>query len=315
MRKDDEMTTTMTSGEAAGRRRTGVLSASAIVLALVSASLSVPAVAGAQPSGPLSIPPPGAVASQQVPALREVGVDQKLDAPLPLDLQFTDETGKDVTLGDYFGRRPVILVMSYYECPMLCTMVLNGVVGSVEPLAFNAGQEFDVVVVSIDPGETPALAASKKRQYVKRYNRPETADGWHFLTGRETNIKQLADAVGFRYAYDAAIDQYAHPAAITIATPAGRVARYLFGIEFAPRDVRFGLIEATEGKIGTTTDQLLLFCYHYDPATGKYGLVVMNLVRAGGLITVLVLGASIFLTVRRDRRKNSAASQPAAGTR
>ena len=205
--------------------------------------------------------------------------------------------------------------MSYYECPMLCTMVLNGVVGSVEPLAFTAGQEFDVVVVSIDPGETPALAAQKKRQYVRRYNRPETAGGWHFLTGREANIKALAGAIGFRYAYDEAIDQYAHPAAITIATADGRVSRYLFGIEFMPRDVRFGLIDATEGKIGTTVDQLLLYCYHYDPQTGKYGLVVMNLVRAGGAVTVLALGASIFLSLRRERRKNREASQPATGTR
>jgi protein SCO1/2 len=296
----------------AARRRAVSAAAAAALTAGLTAALPA---AAAQPSGPLSIPPPGAVASQQIPALRDVGVDQKLDAALPLDLTFTDDQGRDVKLGDYFGSRPVILVMSYYECPMLCTMVLNGVVGSVEPLTFTAGKDFEVVVVSIDPGETPALAAEKKKLYVRRYNRPETAGGWHFLTGREEAIRRLADAVGFRYAYDESIDQYAHPAAITIATPEGRVSRYLFGIEFMPRDVRFALIDATAGKIGTTVDQLLLFCYHYDPATGKYGLVVMNLVRAGGLLTVAALGASIFLTLRRERRRNRAASQPATGTR
>lgn len=286
-----------------------------LALAVVGWSLGA-GQAAAQPSGPLSIPPPGAVASEQIPALKDVGIDQsKLNNQLPLDLMFTDETGKDVRLGDYFGKRPVLLAFAYYECPMLCSMVLNGLVGSVEPLTFTAGKEFEVVVIGIDPGETPALAAEKKRVYVRRYNRGETAAGWHFLTGRETNIKRLADAAGFRYAYDEAIDQYAHPAAMTIATADGRVSRYLFGIEFAPRDVRFGLIEATEGKIGTAVDQMLLYCYHYDPETGKYGFVVMNLVRLGGLLTVVALGASVFLALRRERRQHSAVAKAATGIR
>lgn len=286
-----------------------------LALAVVGWSLGT-GQAAAQPSGPLSIPPPGAVASEQIPALKDVGIDQsKLNNQLPLDLMFTDETGKDVRLGDYFGKRPVLLAFAYYECPMLCSMVLNGLVGSVEPLTFTAGKEFEVVVIGIDPGETPALAAEKKRVYVRRYNREETAAGWHFLTGRETNIKRLADAAGFRYAYDEAIDQYAHPAAMTIATADGRVSRYLFGIEFAPRDVRLGLIEATEGKIGTVVDQMLLYCYHYDPETGKYGFVVMNLVRLGGLLTVVALGASVFLALRRERRQHSAVAKAATGTR
>ncbi|MEZ5319200.1 MAG: SCO family protein [Vicinamibacterales bacterium] len=291
-------------------RRGAAGAATALALLLAAAAPAV-----AQPSGPLSIPPPGAVASDAIPALREVGIDQKLDAQIPLDLTFTDEAGREVRLGDYFGQRPVILAMVYYECPMLCTLVLNGLVGSVEPLDFTPGQDYEVVVLSFDPGETPALAAQKKELYLKRYGRPQTSAGWHFLTGREERIRQLADAIGFRYTYDASIDQYAHPAAITILTPQGHVSRYLFGIEFAPRDVRLGLVEATAGQIGTVIDQALLFCYHYDPATGKYGLVVMNLIRLGGLLTLVALGGGIFLSVRRERRQQSAVPGTATGTR
>jgi protein SCO1/2 len=250
----------------------------------------------------MSVPPPGIAASEQIPILREVGIDQKLDAAVPTDLEFVDEEGRTVRLGDYFGRRPVVLALVYYECPMLCTQVLNGLVGSLEALRFNPGEEFEVVVVSFDPGETPALAADKRRTYLRRYSRPGYEAGWHFLTGRQEAIAALAGAVGFRYAYDEAIDQYAHPAAITVLTAGARVSKYLYGIEFAPRDLRLALVEAGEGRIGTAVDQALLFCYHYDPSTGRYGLVVMNLVRAGGVLTVLGLGAFILLTVRRERR-------------
>jgi len=262
----------------------------------------VSTVAWAQPSGPMSVPPPGLAATEQIPILREVGIDQKLDEPVPLDLEFSDEQGRVVRLGDYFGARPVVLALVYYECPMLCTQVLNGLVGSLEALAFNPAQAFEVVVVSFDPGETPALAAASRQTALRRYGRPGTEAGWHFLTGRESSIRALTGAVGFRYAYDEAIDQYAHPAAITVLTGDGRVSKYLYGIEFAPRDLRLALVEAADGRIGTAVDQALLFCYHYDPETGTYGLVVMNLIRTGGVLTLVGLGAFILLALRRERR-------------
>jgi protein SCO1/2 len=265
-------------------------------------------VAWAQPSGPMSVPPPGLAASEQIPILREVGIDQKLDEQVPLDLEFSDEEGRTVKLGDFFGKRPVVLALVYYECPMLCTQVLNGLVGSLEALSFNPGSEFEVVVVSFDPGETPALAADKRKTYLRRYSRPGHEAGWHFLTGREASIKALTGAVGFRYAYDEETDQYAHPASMTVLTAEGRVSKYLYGIEFAPRDLRLALVEAAEGRIGTAVDQALLFCYHYDPETGKYGLVVMNLVRTGGVLTLIGLGAFILLNLRRDRRAHQHAN-------
>jgi protein SCO1/2 len=268
-------------------------------------ALAIVAAAGpaaAQPSAPKYVPPPGDAASKQIPMLREVGIDQKLDQLVPLDLEFTDEAGTTVRLGDFFGTRPVLLALVYYECPMLCTQVLNGLVGSLEALAFNPGRDFEVVVLSFDPGETPALAADKRATYLRRYGRPGTEAGWHFLTGREAAIRSLADAVGFRYAYDEAIDQYAHPAAITILTGGGRVSKYLYGIDFAPRDLRLAMVEAADGRIGTAVDQALLFCYHYDPETGKYGLVVMNLIRTGGVLTLVALGAFILVALRRERR-------------
>ncbi len=259
--------------------------------------------------------PPGRAAAEQIPALREVGIDQKLDAKIPLDVVFTDETGKDVTVGTYFGSRPVILALVYYECPMLCTQVLNGLVGSLEALKFTAAQEFDVLVVSFDPGETPAIAADRKKTFLRRYGRPGVEGSVHFLTGREASIKTLADAVGFRYAYDRETDQYAHPAAITVLTPDARVSRYLYGIDFAPRDLRLALVEAAGNRIGTVLDQALLFCYHYDPETGTYGFVIMNVVRLAAGATVLALGATIFFSLRRERRLRRRAEAAAPGTR
>jgi protein SCO1/2 len=279
------------------------------------ASVTFVAPALAQPSGPMSIPPPNIAASEQIPLLREVGIDHKLNGPLPLDTRFTDETGAEVRLGQYFTGKPVVLAFVYYECPMICTQVLNGLVGSLETLEWNAGEQFEVVVLSFDPGETAAIAADAKRTYLRRYGRPETHDGWHFLTGRKADIRTLTDAAGFRYVYDEAIDQYAHPAAITIATPDARVARYLYGIEFPPRDLRLALVEATDGQVGTMVDQALLFCYHYDPETGTYGFVIMNLVRLAGIVTLLVMGGAIFLSLRRERRQNIAARGAATGTR
>lgn len=281
----------------------------ALPLCLLAAS------AAAQPAAPLSVPPPGKAATDAIPMLRGVGIDQRLDNRVPLDTPFVDSEGREVRLGEYFGKRPVILQFAYYECPMLCTMVLNGLVGSLDALAFNAGREFDVVVVSIDPGETPAMAADKRRAYLERYRRPGADAGVHFLTGRESSIKALTEAVGFTYAYDSAIDQYAHPAAISILTTDGRISRYLFGIEFAPRDIRFALIEAADNRIGSVLDQAMLFCYHYDPETGKYGFAIMTVVRIAGLLTVALLGASILVTLRRDRRQDSAVHGTATGIR
>jgi protein SCO1/2 len=215
-------------------RRVGEAAVLSVLLGAVAASAS------AQPSAPMSVPTPGTAATAQIPMLRDVGIDQKLDSPIPLGLPFVDEAGRDVTLGQYFGVRPVILVLAYYECPMLCTQVINAVASSILPLGFNAGQEFDVLVVSFNPGETPSLAAGKRDSFLKRYGRPGTEKGIHFLTGRESSIAALTKAVGFRYAYDKAIGQYAHPAAITILTPDAHDSRYLFGIEFAPRDLHAG---------------------------------------------------------------------------
>ncbi len=270
-----------------------------LMAATVAISLSLASVAAAQPMPPLSVPPPGPAAQALIPALHDVGLDQKLNGQVPRDLRFVDEAGREVRLGDYFGPRPVVLVLAYYECPMLCTEVLNGLVGSLETLPFDAGKQFDVVVVSIDPGETPALATQKKQLYLKRYGRPGAENAMHFLTGREDAIKALTSAVGFRYKYDPATDQFAHVAVLTILTPDARVSRYLYGIEYSPRDLKLALVEAADGKIGSAVDQALLFCYHYDPETGKYGLAIMNLVRLGGIFTVAGVVAFILLNLRR----------------
>jgi len=268
----------------------------------------------AQPMPPPSVPPPGPAAQAQIPILRNVGIDQKLGARVPLDLTFVDDQGRDVRLGSLFGARPVILALVYYQCPMLCTEVLNGLTGALDTLAFSVGRDFDVVVVSIDPAETPALAAQKKDLYLKRYGRPGSDVGWHFLTGREDAIHALADAVGFRYAYDESINQFAHPAVITVLTTDGQVSRYLLGIDYAPRDVKLALVEASGNRIGTVVDQAVLFCYHYDPETGKYGLAIMNLVRLGGVMTFAGLVTFVVWNVRH-KSPLSAVSRTATGNR
>ena len=262
--------------------------------------LATPALA--QPLRPKSVPPPGKAATEQIPILREVGIDQKLGDRVPFDLVFVDESGRDVRLGDLFRDRPVVLALVYYECPMLCTQVLSGLDGSLTALSFSAGKEFDLLVVSFDPGETPAIAADRRKNFINRYRRVGSEGGIRFLTGRQESIAKLADAVGFRYAYDEAIDQFAHPAAITLLTGDGRVSRYLYGIEFAPKDLRLGLVEASEGRVGTAVDTLLLYCYHYDPESGKYGMAIMNLIRLAGVLTVVCLGTFIVVSLRRERR-------------
>lgn len=234
--------------------------------------------------------------------LRNVDFEQHLDAPLPLDLPFVDETGAAVTLGSYFGKRPVVLVLAYYECPMLCTLVLNGLTSALRAVSFDIGSQFDVVTVSFDPREGPDLAAAKKAAYLKEYRRPGAEKGWHFLTGEESSIRALTEAVGFRYAFDPESKQFAHAAGIVVATPEGRLSRYFYGVEFPPRDLRLGLVEAAEGRIGNAIDQILLYCFHYDPKTGRYSAVALNTIRAGGLLTVALLGSFIVVMLRRERR-------------
>ena len=252
-------------------------------------------------SRPLSVPPPGKAAAEQIPALKEVSIEQKPNAQLPLDTEFNDETGQPVTLRKYFGARPVVLALVYYECPMLCTQVLGGLAGSLQGMSLSVGQDYDVLVVSFDPGETPAMAADRKKDFVRRYIRDAREQNIHFLTGRESSIKALTSAVGFNAAYDTATDQWAHPAAITVLTPDARISRYLYGVEFAPRDLKLALVEASDGKVGGVVEQMMLFCYHYDPETGKYGLVIMNFVRAAGALTVLIMVGAIVYSLRRER--------------
>ena len=235
------------------------------------------------------------------PILREIGFDQKLGAQVPLDTVFRDESGASVHLHDYFGRRPVILALVYYECPMLCTLTLNGMVSALGILRETPGREYEVVTVSINPRETPALASAKKATYLSRFKREGVERGWHFLTGDEPEIKRLADAVGFRYAWDAETQQFAHAAGIVVLTPEGQAARYLYGFEFAPKDIRFALIEASAGHIGSPVDLLILSCYHYDPTRGRYGVYAVGLVRIFGALTVVLLGGFIAVMVRRDR--------------
>ena len=265
------------------------------------ALVMVPSAAAAQRPMPQA-ESPGDPSAAKPGLLGKIGIDQRLNEHVPLDLAFVDETGRDVKLRDYFGKRPVLLAMVYYECPMLCTQVLNGVTGALKVLNFDVGREFDVVAVSINPKEGPGLAAAKKKVYVERYGRPETADGWHFLTGREENIRALANAVGFRYAYDEEIQQYAHGAGVELLTPKGVIARYFYGIEYAPRDIRLGIVEASEERIGSPIDAVLLLCYHYDPATGKYGATAMTLVRVGAVMTMLGFAAFLFVSLRHERR-------------
>jgi protein SCO1 len=240
------------------------------------------------------------------PALREVGFDQKLNAQVPLDLVFRDETGQTVRLGDYFHGKPVILVPGYFRCPMLCGQVQNGLIRALLDLQFDVGKDFYVLTVSFDPRETPEMAAAKKQTYLERYGRPGSADGWHFLTGADGEIKRLTDAVGFRYRYDAKHDQYAHAGGIVLLTPTGKVSRYFYDVRFSPRDLRLGLVEASENRIGSLADQVLLFCFHYDPEEGRYGPAVMRLVRLGGVLTMLSIAIFMVVLWRKERRRKKA---------
>jgi protein SCO1/2 len=229
------------------------------------------------------------------------GLDQHLNAQVPLDLTFRDEHGHAVRLGDYFGSKPVILALAYYECPNLCTLVLNGVLQTAQDLRFDAGKDYQIVVVSFDPRERPALAAAKKQIYTQRYGRPHSADGWHFLTGTEPAIAQLANAVGYHYAWDAATRQFAHPSAIMIMSPTGKVSRYFPGIEYPPRDVRLALLEASNNQIGSLADRVFLLCFHYNPSTGRYGLLISRIMQIAGTGTALLLCGYVVVMIRRER--------------
>ncbi len=249
-------------------------------------------------------PPPGRIvrADEKPEILKDVGIDQRLDAPLPLDTPLRDEGGRAVRLGDYFGKRPVVFALVYYNCPMLCTQVLNGLVGALNTISLDAGRDFDVVAVSFDTRDKPSDAAAKKDAYLPRYRLPNSGAGWHFLTGDEPSIARVTKAAGFRFKWDESRSQFAHASAVIVATPDGRLARYFYGIEYSPRDLRLGLVEASAGRIGTPVDQVLLYCFHYDPTTGKYGAVVIRMIRLAGAATLGALAVSLWLMSRRRAR-------------
>ena len=258
------------------------------------------AVVSAQGNSPGVRPDPTMPSSQVPNALSKVSFEQRLNEQLPLDVEFKDENGRTVKLGDYYGRKPVVLTFVYYECPMLCTQVLNGLESALRVLNESVGKEFDVVTISFDPKETPVLAAGKKKAYLERYKRPEAEQGWHFLTGDQASIDAVTKAAGFNYSWDEASHQFAHASGVVVTTPAGKVARYFFGIDYSPRDIKFALIESSNERIGTLADQLLLYCYHYDPSTGNYGFVAMRAVRIGGAVTMLALVGFVFVSLRRE---------------
>ncbi|MCI0605737.1 SCO family protein [bacterium] len=234
------------------------------------------------------------------PILQSVDIEQKLNAQIPVDAEFKDENGKSVRLSDLLKGKPAILTLVYYECPMLCTQVLNGLVSSLRPLTFTPGNEFNIITISFDPTETSELARSKKLAYLKEYERTDVSRGWYFLTGDAKSIERVTQAAGFRYMYDQKIDQYAHGSGIMVLTPQGKVARYFYGIEYSTRDLRFALIEASQNRIGSIADKVLLYCFHYDPSVGKYSAYAINLIRLGGIVTVLLLGGFILKMRRKD---------------
>ncbi len=274
-----------------------------VFLLPVSLFLTVVVVASAQQSPGL----PGggsheaATSASTIPRqLKDVTFEQRLDTRLPLDARLRDEAGRSVSLGDYFGERPVVLAFVYYSCPMLCTQVLNGVSSSVKAMPFTVGKDFDVVYVSFDPRDTPRAAAEKKGAQLGDFKQSATAEGWHYLTGDEATIRSLTDAAGFSYRWDEASGQYAHVSGVLVVTPDGRLSRYFYGVEYSPKELRMALVESSEGKVGSVVDQLLLYCYHYNPATGRYGVIAMSLVRLGGAVTVVLLCGFIWLMRRRD---------------
>jgi protein SCO1/2 len=243
------------------------------------------------------------VSTDTLPQLKDVSFKQRLNEMLPLDATFKDENARTVKLGDYFGSKPVVLAFVYYTCPMLCSQVMNGISSSLKAVPFEIGKEFDVVLISFDPRDTPAVAAEKKRAHMEYWDAQATAGAWHFLTGDEVNIERVTSAAGFNYRWDEVSGQFAHVSGVLVATRDGRLSRYFYGVEYSPKELRFALVESGEGRIGSVVDELLLYCYHYDPAAGQYGLVVMNLVRLGGVLTVALMLGFILFMVRKDHSR------------
>lgn len=256
-------------------------------------SLSAPVWAQGMTQGVMSPP-----ASLRPPGLKHVGIEQHLNEQIPPNLTFRDETGKPVRLGDYFGQKPLILNLVYYQCPMLCGEVLSGLESALRVLKFDVGKEFDVLTISFDPRETPEMASAKKAEFLKRYGRPGAAAGWHFLTGPQSSIEALTQAAGFQYEYDPQTQQFAHATAIMVLTPEGKIAQYYYGVEFAPKDLRLGLVQASQGKIGTVVDEVLLYCYHYDPDKGKYGAIISRVLKLAAGATILLLGTFLIVMFR-----------------
>jgi protein SCO1/2 len=277
-------------------RRTGANTT--VVVRTIFATALLAATAWGQAMSKSIMSPP---ANVRPPYLQNVGIEQHLDAQIPADLAFVDDTGRRVHLGDYFGKKPLILNLVYYNCTMLCGEALAGLSGALKAVKFDVGKQFEIVTVSFNPKETPDLAAAKKKDSIARYGRAGAAQGWHFLTGPAQSINALTKAVGFQYQYDSKIQQYAHATAIMVLTPQGHISRYFYGVEFPPKDLRMGLVEASEGKIGNAVDQVLLYCYHYNPATGKYGAVVVNMLRLGAAITIVLLGGLILILFRLEK--------------
>jgi protein SCO1/2 len=250
-------------------------------------------------------------ANQRPPGLKHVGIEQRLNEQIPPDLVFVDETGQEVHLRDYFGKKPLILNLVYYQCPMLCGEVLSGLESALRVLKFDVGKEFDVLTVSFDPKETPQMAMAKKAEFLKRYGRPGAAEGWHFLTGPQSSIDALTQAAGFQYEYDPKSGQFAHATAIMVLTPEGKIAQYYYGVEFAPKDLRLGLIQASQNKIGNVVDEVLLYCYHYDPDTGRYGPIISRVLKLAAGATILVLGTFLIVMFRLGSPADQSAKQAA----
>jgi len=264
-----------------------------LLATLVAGLMALPCFGQGMTKGIMSPP-----ANVRPPGLQNVGIEQHLDEQIPADLSFRDETGKPVHLGDYFGKKPMILNLVYYNCPMLCGEVLSGLEGALRVLKFDVGKEFDVLTISFDPRETPDMATKKKAEFLKRYGRAGAAEGWHFLTGPQESIDALTKAAGFQYQYDPKTGQFAHATAIMILTPEGKIAQYYYGVDYAPKDLRLGLIQASQNKIGTLADQVLLYCYHYDPTTGKYGAIISRVLKLAGIATLLGLGILMTVLIR-----------------
>jgi protein SCO1/2 len=283
----------------------------AVVWVGLSLALSSMAVSAQTPGADSAFRREAGAPASSVPApLREIGFDQHLDQPLPLDVPFNDESGRRVRLAEFFGTRPVVLVFAYFECPMLCTQVINGLLTALSVLSLEPGKDFEILTVSFNPRDTPASAAAKKRVALERYRQPGGSAAWHFLTGDQPSIDRLTGAAGFRYVWDASTRQFAHPTGIIVTTPDGRLARYLFGIEYGPRDLRFALVDASAGKVGNPVDTLLLSCYHYDPLTGRYGLVIMRVLRVVAAASALALASFIVVMVRHERQPGRRRGDP-----